>query len=309
MESKFFTSSAKVGSTKRGFSDEVQESPTEKRAKRAKRSKKRRSKGEKDWVSFDQNSTPFSPVARKQTPTKPPTPFPLKKAHSAYVQRSADKTKETLGSENERDAKESLKQGTAQQSLKTETNTRKKVRGEPGVNNAAHDPIEDASSRIPTTTDGSPKEHVPKKHRKRPNRQERPYVPAVAGPSKPKVANKLAPADRELTPLSDITTPVDYTFKAFPNPPAIQNIDGKDKDKDKEPQSALRGKETKDRDRDRLDSLRSNRVKSMRQARKTLEQCLRTYTEDLNRAGSVEEVARHGGLCVQYAGDLFKTLG
>lgn len=47
----------------------------------------------------------------------------------------------------------------------------------------------------------------------------------------------------------------------------------------------------------------------MMQSRKTLEQCLRSYTEDMDRAGNAEEVAKYGGLCVQYAGDLFKTLG
>jgi hypothetical protein len=54
---------------------------------------------------------------------------------------------------------------------------------------------------------------------------------------------------------------------------------------------------------------RDKMSKSMQQSRKTLEQCLRIYTEDMNRAGSSEEVAKYGGLVVQYAGDLFKTLG
>jgi hypothetical protein len=48
---------------------------------------------------------------------------------------------------------------------------------------------------------------------------------------------------------------------------------------------------------------------SLKQSRKTLEQCLRIHTENMNRAGSGEEVVKFGGLCVQYAGDLFKTLG
>lgn len=51
------------------------------------------------------------------------------------------------------------------------------------------------------------------------------------------------------------------------------------------------------------------RTASMRQSRKTLEQCLRTFTEDMNRAGSAEEVEKYGGFCVKYARDLFKTLG
>jgi hypothetical protein len=47
----------------------------------------------------------------------------------------------------------------------------------------------------------------------------------------------------------------------------------------------------------------------MLQSRKTLEQCLAIYTEDMDRAGTREEVVKYGGLAVQYAGDLFKTLG
>lgn len=54
---------------------------------------------------------------------------------------------------------------------------------------------------------------------------------------------------------------------------------------------------------------KEKRGKSMLQARKTLEQCLRIYSEDMERAGSREEVSRYGELMVQYAGDLFKTLG
>ncbi|KAL2166953.1 hypothetical protein VTG60DRAFT_1911 [Thermothelomyces hinnuleus] len=50
-------------------------------------------------------------------------------------------------------------------------------------------------------------------------------------------------------------------------------------------------------------------TKSMQQSRKTLEQCLRRYTEDMNRAESKDDVVKYGGLVVQYAGDLFKTFG
>jgi hypothetical protein len=54
---------------------------------------------------------------------------------------------------------------------------------------------------------------------------------------------------------------------------------------------------------------KDKRGKAMRQSRKTYEQCLGIYTEDMNRAGDREGVEKYGGLCVQYAGDLFKTLG
>ncbi|KAL2019345.1 hypothetical protein VTK56DRAFT_9725 [Thermocarpiscus australiensis] len=47
----------------------------------------------------------------------------------------------------------------------------------------------------------------------------------------------------------------------------------------------------------------------LKQSRKTLEQCLRIYSEDMNKASSADEVKKLGSLCVQYAGDLFKTLG
>ncbi|KAK4124356.1 hypothetical protein N657DRAFT_689920 [Parathielavia appendiculata] len=468
MESKFSDSSSKIGSTKRGFSDEAQESPTENQAKRAKHNKKRRSKSERDpdgyveqqdLISFDQTSALFSPIAhmQKQTPIKPPAPFPFKEAHRAYVQKSAEITKEALGGESKKNVKESLKQPTAQDNPKTEANTRKKVRAEPSVNKTANDRVEDANSKITGVTAPPKEEHISKKRRKRPNRHERPQVPAVAGPSKPKATDKPAPAPKELTPLSDITAPVDYSFKAYPDPPPVQFLPftksrasreaqngntkapnatpvddipkntitaiepnilpipeaalatpagtktlkiinkhlkaleetinghpsqlnntcdalradiaklherlsrdelrasirhaiifnalikvscdlcalngradkhqqqhdehdndhptvpdggethksattapGKDKDKDRE--AAIK-------DKDRLDSLKSKKARSIQQARKTLEQCLRIYTEDMNRAASTDEVARYGVLCVQYAGDLFKTLG
>ncbi|KAL2186114.1 hypothetical protein L209DRAFT_765088 [Thermothelomyces heterothallicus CBS 203.75] len=50
-------------------------------------------------------------------------------------------------------------------------------------------------------------------------------------------------------------------------------------------------------------------TKNMQQSRKTLEQCLGRYTEDMNRAESKDDVVMYGGLVVQYAGDLFKTFG
>lgn len=48
---------------------------------------------------------------------------------------------------------------------------------------------------------------------------------------------------------------------------------------------------------------------ALEQSRKTLERCLSGFHEDMNKAGSADEVKKLGRLCVQYAGDLFKTLG
>jgi hypothetical protein len=486
MESKFFDSSPRAGSAKRGFSDDPQDSPTAKRAKRSRHSKKHRSKGEKDsdgyveqqdWVSFDNGPAPFSPIARKQTSHKPLTPFPLKEAHRAHVQKSAEKAKE-LKNENKKDnagakkdVKEGVKQPAAQSSPKTEANARK-TRAEPGSKNEARDTIDNDHSKVSAVPAPCKADPGPKKHPKHAINHASSTVPAVAGPSKPRI-HKLALAPKELTPLSDIHPPVDYSFKAFPNPPIIQfppfkkskeptepkvpepkptdpvpidetqkestaamdldldtspipaaalaapagtktlkainkhlkalesaataypthlndaitslrtdiahlharldrdelrasirheilfnalvkvsgdvcalnarvdeqqhqqqqqnhmmqqeqDHDGPDgentaattngtavtshvgvtngKDKDKE--SAIM-----DREKEREHALKYNKTKSMQQARKTLEQCLRIYTEDMNRAGSAEEVGRYGGLCVQYAGDLFKTLG
>ena len=54
---------------------------------------------------------------------------------------------------------------------------------------------------------------------------------------------------------------------------------------------------------------RDRQVLRMQQARKTMEQCLRIYSEDMEKATTSEEVERYAGLVVKYAGDLFKTLG
>ncbi|GAB1317404.1 hypothetical protein MFIFM68171_07614 [Madurella fahalii] len=48
---------------------------------------------------------------------------------------------------------------------------------------------------------------------------------------------------------------------------------------------------------------------AMQQSRKTLERCLGGFHQDMDKAGSAEEVNKFGRLCVQYAADLFKTLG
>ncbi|KXX79142.1 hypothetical protein MMYC01_204184 [Madurella mycetomatis] len=48
---------------------------------------------------------------------------------------------------------------------------------------------------------------------------------------------------------------------------------------------------------------------ALEQSRKTLEHCLDGFHEDMKKADSAEEVNRFGRLCVQYAADLFKTLG
>jgi hypothetical protein len=46
------------------------------------------------------------------------------------------------------------------------------------------------------------------------------WIPAVAGPSRPRAEHEelAEQTSRELTPLSDTAPPVDYTFKSFPNP-------------------------------------------------------------------------------------------
>lgn len=455
MESKIHPSSPKVGSTKRGLADELQESPSAKRAKRVKSSKKRRSKGTKgdmdsdgyvehqDWAEFDNISR--SLMAQKETPIRPPTPLPPKQAHKAHVQKSAEKTKDEPKDETAKKAK-AKKDGndspnglTVQDSSKAEANTRK-TRAEPDSkgNGKAKHAVSNGNST----------------------------APAIPGPSKPTV-KKPAQQPKELTPLSDLDFPIDYTFKAFPNPPILKfpakedpkkesanepkkesakkkskhaselpidtvpidtapiNTNPMDMDIDIDPPirsptpdpamtapagtktlkainkhlKALEAKlttTTPDSGSDNhiphaLDALRSDitqlharlecaelraairhdmlfnalvkvstdigvlqgqvqlqqqvdghnqnqggggqndgadgetvngtpraiataaardrRGKMMQQSRKTYEQCLRGFTEDMNRAGEREEVEKYGGLCVQYAGDLFKTLG
>ncbi|KAK3690073.1 hypothetical protein B0T22DRAFT_491389 [Podospora appendiculata] len=48
------------------------------------------------------------------------------------------------------------------------------------------------------------------------------------------------------------------------------------------------------------------KTKSGKQARKTMDQLLKGYTEDMNKAFTVDEVRKLGQLCIQYAEDLFK---
>jgi len=463
MESKFFPSTPSVGQAKRGFSDEIQDSPTAKRAKRVKHHKKRRSKSEKgdkdsdgyveqqDWVSFDNNSAIGSPIVKQETPVKPPTPFPLKEAHKTHVLKSAEKAgkepKNKIRKDEGKDKSDTTngaKHPTALDSPKTEANTRKS-RGGADFKGEPKKPINNGSK-----------------------------VPAVAGPSKPRSEKKsAAPEPRELTPLSDLAPPVDYTFKSFPNPtpvpfPALKKAEElKDPEEEGQPKDAKKSKEAidtkspktkltsettndattpmdidtspipaalqiapagtktlkainkhlkalsttlaashpdqvttelqslrtdiahlharldrdalraavrheilfnalikvsgdicalnelvqnqshqgeddhgqaqgdvtdgettttttiatgtgtphrgnaagKEKDRESRRERKEKRGKSLLQARKTLEQCLRIYSEDMERAGSREEVGKYGGLVVQYAGDLFKTLG
>ncbi|KAK4034137.1 hypothetical protein C8A01DRAFT_19002 [Parachaetomium inaequale] len=204
MESKFFPSS-NAGPAKRGLSDELQESPTAKRAKRAKHGKKRRSKEvkgdkdsdgyveQKDWVSFDDVPATSSPVARKQSPIMPPV-FPLKEAHKAHVLKSAEKAKEEQNEARKAKTKKEAKDGAKHSTAPTEANTRK-TRAEPEVNGEPKYPINNGIAKIP----------------------------AVAGPSKPRVHNnKCAYEPRELTPLSDLGPTPDYTFKSYPNPPPLR---------------------------------------------------------------------------------------
>jgi hypothetical protein len=232
--------SPKVRSTKRGLADELQESPSAKRARRAKNTKRRHSKGPKgpkddkdsdgyveqqDWVNLDNIGR--SPTARKETPIKPPTlPFLLKKARKARVSAdlmipmkdNSEKTETTKnGAKTKKDAKESAMDLTAQDSSKTEANTRK-TRAEPDLTGEPKHPITNRNSTAPT----------------------------IAGPSKPRV-KKHTHEPKELTPLSDLDPPIDYTFSSFPNPPMIQFPAKKDTKKEsaKKPKADSKREEPK----------------------------------------------------------------
>src|SRR4051812_17784821 len=103
MESKSFPSS-----TKRGFSNEIEDSPTAKRARRAKRHKKRHSSGEKDsspfvkqedWVPIDNNPNPTTPNnstsgTNEYKCARSITPHPRKHGLDADVLESTEKDKE-----------------------------------------------------------------------------------------------------------------------------------------------------------------------------------------------------------------------
>ncbi|KAK4241214.1 hypothetical protein C8A03DRAFT_12520 [Achaetomium macrosporum] len=443
MESKYFDSSPLVAPTKRRMPEELTQSPTAKRAKRAKRGRKRRSKDarksgsyaeQEDWVYFYTSPATGSPIPRKQSPIEPPAPFPLKLAYKMHTMKSGEEALRTSEEDNEKDGAMSKKDfnETAKNDLfgqdnpKAEANTRK-TRAEPDHKRKLKYPTISAYERIP----------------------------AIAGPSKPRAERKELTEQSacELTPLSDLAPPVDYTFKAFPNPttthftstkaseesetknkeatadgetpngttkkndpddetsliiPACTAQTGTKKDlkfikthlkaieaklNDHSPEEviseiqSLRTDITQLQDRLDRDGLRaairhemlfnalikvatdvgklSSQIEAaaaaaaqdqhdefrdehgddastagtpmskvnqkkrdgivaggaairdskdkqkvgLRQSRKTLEQCLRIYAEDMDRAGNLEDVKRYGGLCVQYAEDLFKTLG
>ncbi|KAK4247582.1 hypothetical protein C7999DRAFT_14426 [Corynascus novoguineensis] len=500
MKSTFLLSSPNsgpLGSSKRGFSDELQESPSVKRAKRAKHGRKRRAKEvkdgknpercweQKDWLSAD-GPWADSLIAQKQKQIpKPAASLPDKEDHTAYVK-------------SEEDPEKHQKQGTKDTGAK----------GIEGPRNGTHLPTADDGPNAATITNTCKTRPERKLH----NEPKYPIddgihkIPATAGPSESRIIHSPAYESRELTPLSDLPSIPDYTFKAYPNPvpahlpPAIQTSEeprrrkrtdpaadspnknsirasapspelpkpsdeertqtsppvqlaveaaaplkttkpttetdglaapagtktlrainkrlkaleaslvaaapsslssssssasgGSDKDKDKDKDRRLeamavalradvaRLHERLDRDearaairheilfnallkvagdvgalggevvwllaqdqRDQRERLvdgngggagagdgrggdvgvgngtpraatagsarevKDRLSRSMQQSRKTLEQCLRIYTEDMNRAERKEEVAKYGGLVVQYAGDLFKTLG
>ncbi|KAH6847139.1 hypothetical protein B0I37DRAFT_430429 [Chaetomium sp. MPI-CAGE-AT-0009] len=227
-----FPSSPNVGPAKRSFSDELQDSPTAKRAKRARPNKKDRTKGPKGAKDDSNGSVeqkarassdhiPGIDIPRKETPINPPISFPLKEIPKIHVPKAAEKAlkkerkknrlkKNELESnelnknesndnevkKNESKAKKDAKNGAeylaAQDTPKTQANTRK-TRAEP--NNEPKYPINNGTSEIP----------------------------AIAGPSKTKTSKqKPAYESKELTPISNFTPTRDYTFKAYPNPlPAI----------------------------------------------------------------------------------------
>ncbi|KAJ4291418.1 hypothetical protein N0V88_006011 [Collariella sp. IMI 366227] len=194
MDSKFFASSPIVASTKRGLDQELRDSPTVKRAKRARHGKKRRSKGEqikepeqnnyveqKDWVPFDSSPPSGSFTARKVRFLNSPTPFPVKLAQQAH--KSARK-------EQEAQSGNKITAATAEKkTLGTEANTWKTRADHKGHKHAKKNGV---SNETPTNS----------------------------GSSKPsnRAAAELA---RELTPISDFTSAMDFTFKAFPNPPVV----------------------------------------------------------------------------------------
>ncbi|KAK3303082.1 uncharacterized protein B0T15DRAFT_559843 [Chaetomium strumarium] len=390
MEFPFSDPSPLIPSTKRGLPEELAQSPTAKRAKRAKRAKSGKKRCDEsvnesaicavqdDWACSD---------------TGPAT------------QKDLEDTE--------------MCDAPAQNIPKTEANTGK--------------------SRAEPDHQGKPKYPII---------NGREWIPAVAGPSRPRAGHReLAEQPRrELTPLSEIAPPLDYTFKAFPNPTTSDynppEVLEKPKTKDEETKAAgespqvttnkndfdegtspiipargnhagtktlkainkhLKAIETKlnEHSPDEIESLRAHITRlqerldldglraairheilfnalikvatdvgklssqieaaaqnqrdeskdeqiseasitnitpparvnqkkgrdgiaaaaaaikeskdkqkvSLRKSRKTLEQCLRSYTEDMDRAGSMKAVRNYGGLCVQYAEDLFKTLG
>lgn len=457
MESKFFGSSPIVGSTKRGLTNdrEEEQSPAAKRAKRVKHAKKRRAKNERDsedyveqqdWVYFDTSPATGSPIVQKQSPAKPPTPFPLKlAAHQFQAQKSAGKAhggaELDVVQKEETKIKHTLSDGgkhsPTHDATKTAANTRK-IRAERDFKSKTKHAVNNGSAKIS----------------------------AVAGPSKPAIQHQRAAEEfpMDLSSPAGITPPIDYTFKAFPNPrisppltskksnPDAPQVTIHNTDSTSEPAEAvqplasptlpagaapagtktlkainkhlkaleakltaagcanhndsteqnkndsmeirsLRNDLTRLQSRLERDELRAavrhevlfnslvkvssdvaalgrlvqaheqqpqqenndekvqgagnshsiteaaaadaehlggcatprakktkdnamhngggsgKRKAGMEQSRKTLEQCLRIYTEDLNRASSAEDVSKYGGLCVQYARDLFKTLG
>ncbi len=201
MESKFFPSS-----TKRGFSNELDESPTAKRAKRAKNHKKRHSNGEKDssppvkqedCVLIENNSGPQTPInhkskTKKYTAQRSITPHPHKHGLRADVLELAEQDEAQLKAED--DTNEGGKDLTALISSKIQANVRMARGGK----------------------DAELKREV-KRFLSNGN-----YIPAVAGPSIFNTEQQLAEQGGELTPLSDLAPRADYTFKAYPNPPRIQ---------------------------------------------------------------------------------------
>lgn len=216
MTSTFLPSSPNsgpLGSSKRGFSDELQESPSAKRAKRAKHGRKRRSKEvkngknpercweQKDWLSID---GPWADnlIAQKQKQiSKPAASLPSKEDLTAYVKSEEDQEKHK----------------------KQET----KDTGAKGIEepqNGTHLPTADDGPKAATITNTCKNRSERKLHKepKYPIDDGIHQIPAAAGPSESRIIHSPTYASRELTPLSDLPYIPDYTFKAYPNPvPAL----------------------------------------------------------------------------------------
>ncbi|KAK3291941.1 uncharacterized protein B0H64DRAFT_420151 [Chaetomium fimeti] len=280
MDFKSFPSPLHVGPTKRTFDDELQQSPTAKRAKRVRPNRKDRFKepkgdkesngnvNEKDRMSSDNVSG--TGTAWKETPIIPPMPSAFERILEAHASKSAE------NSQKSEPKKKVFKKNDVEKNLKKSESRNREVK----KNEAKATKDTENSAEWLSATEA--------KHQY-PFNKGTSEVPAIAGPSKIKISKKKpANEHKELTPVSNFTPTRDYTFKAGGGGSGDGEGGGGS--------AAAR-------------EVREKVNRSMLQSRKTLERCLGSYTVDMERAGTREEVAKYGGLAVQYAGDLFKTLG
>ncbi|KAH6623757.1 hypothetical protein F5144DRAFT_595869 [Chaetomium tenue] len=324
-----FPSSPAVGPSKRAFDDELLQSPTAKRAKRGRPNKKDREKS-KGSIDQDDLASPDSisgtGIAQKETPVHPPIPFSLQETPKIRGSKSAKKSenselKKKAGKKKDlrkelKDELEDLRRSESKNNEveKNETEASAKKGAENGVKRSA------AIDAPQTQANARKTRAEPNSEPKRPFNNGSSELPAVAGPSKITIKKKKpAYETRELTPLSDLAPIPDYTFKAYPNP--VSGLGhghgvgdgggGNGGGGDGEGGGGVSGVGGTPRAGSAAAAreIREKLSKSMLQSRKTLEQCLAIYTEDMDRAETREEVVKYGGLAVQYAGDLFKTLG